>query len=345
MQTRSYQKTPTQQDLFGIDYAPTKVREHGLVEAHSWPMVSKGKQGGVHAGAFRVSAFEAWDFPEIELRAGNSWPCMIQDLDSQDALQEHYRRTECESWPSGNWLVQRVSNGHTHLVYNLAVPVHRGELARERPLRELARISEYYAVALKADRGYTGILTHNPTSKGHGPGFKTLWLRKDPYSLGELARVIPFGWRRPTVSRTGVGRNCDLFQSLIRWAGCPENRENDCLAAAHVINQSFELPLPDSEVAGIAASVERYRKNWSYYTAEQKELWGRARGIKSGEARRKRGNLDERDQLIRLDLEQGMRQQGIALKYGLTQARVSQIISELHRWCPESAQILNRGVL
>ena len=92
-------------------------------------------------------------------------------------------------------------------------------------------------------------------SKAHGPGFKTLWLRKDPYSLGELARVIPFGWRRPTVSRTGVGRNCDLFQSLIRWAGCPENRENDCLAAAHVINQSFELPLPDSEVAGIAARV------------------------------------------------------------------------------------------
>ena len=168
------------------------MRAHGLKEAHTFPLVSKGKQGGAHAGAFRVSAFEAWDFPEIELRAGNSWPSLILDLDSQDALQEHYRRTECESWPLGSWLVQRVSNGHTHLVYNLAVPVHRGELARERPLRELARISEYYAVALKADRGYTGILTHNPTSKGHGPGFKTLWLRKDPYSLGELARVIPF---------------------------------------------------------------------------------------------------------------------------------------------------------
>ena len=154
-----------------------------------------------------------------------------------------------------------------------------GELARERPLRELARISEYYAVALKADRGYTGILTHNPTSKGHGPGFKTLWLRKDPYSLGELARVIPFGWRRPTVSRTGVGRNCDLFQSLIRWAGCPENRENDCLAAAHVINQSFELPLPDSEVAGIAArSVDRVWKEGEVLHPDTADPMGKGEG-------------------------------------------------------------------
>ena len=325
MQTRSYQKTPTQQDLFGIDAAPAKVREHGLVEAHSWPMVSKGKQGGVHAGAFRVSAFEAWDFPEIELRAGNSWPCMIQDLDSQDALQEHYRRTECESWPSGNWLVQRVSNGHTHLVYNLAVPVHRGELAREKPLRELARIAEYYAVALKADRGYTGILTHNPMSKAHGPGFVTNWLRKDPYSLGELARVIPFGWRRPTVSRTGVGRNCDLFQSLIRWAGCPENRENDCLAAAHVINQSFELPLPDSEVAGIAASVERYRKNWSYYTPTQRTLWGRERGIKSGEARLKL--TADRDKTIVQAVSEGRSLRDVAGEYGLSHVAVWKIVN------------------
>ena len=175
MHEQSYHREPTQRKLFGIDAAPAKVRQHGLVEAHTWPLVSKGKQGGAHAGAFRVSAFEAWGFPEIELRAGNSWPSVVFDLDSQDALQEFFRLTGCESFPQSNWLVQRVANGHAHAVYNLAVPVHRGELAREKPLRELARIAEFYTVALKADRGYKGILTHNPTSKGHGPGFKTLW--------------------------------------------------------------------------------------------------------------------------------------------------------------------------
>ena len=72
MQTRSYQKTPTQQDLFGIDFAPAKVREHGLKETHSHPLVSQGKGlSGAHSASFRVPAVEAWGFPEIELRAGN----------------------------------------------------------------------------------------------------------------------------------------------------------------------------------------------------------------------------------------------------------------------------------
>ena len=153
----------------------------------------------------------------------------------------------------------------------------------------------------------------------------TNWLRKDPYSLGELARVIPFGWRRPTVSRTGVGRNCDLFQSLIRWAGCPENRENDCLAAAHVINQSFELPLPDSEVAGIAASVERYRKNWSYYTPTQRTLWGRERGIKSGEARLKL--TADRDKTIVQAVSEGRSLRDVAGEYGLSHVAVWKIVN------------------
>ena len=92
---------------------------------------------------------------------------------------------------------------------------------------------------------------------------------------------------------TAIGRNVDLFRALMQWAGSPENIGNEVLAAAHVVNQSFDIPLPDSEVAGIAASVERYRKQWSYYTPEQKTLWGRERGIKSGAARRKGTPLED----------------------------------------------------
>ena len=336
MQTRSYQNQPTQRKLFGIDAAPAKVRQHGLVEAHSFPLVSKGKQGGAHSGSFRVPAVEAWGFPEIELRAGNSWPSLILDLDSQDALQEHYRRTECESWPLGSWLVQRVSNGHTHLVYNLAVPVHRGELAREKPLRELARIAEFYTVALKADRGYTGIMTHNPLSKAHGPGFKTLWLRRDPYSLGELARVIPFGWRKPTIGVTAIGRNCSMFQALRRWAGKPENRENDVLAAAMSINEEIgrlhgRAPMDQSEVAAIARSVHGKRRQWiakgNYYSPEQKTLWGRERGIKSGASRRKL--TADRDRAIVQAVESGRSLRDVGREFGLTGAAVYWILKRL----------------
>ena len=82
-----HSKNPRQSKLdFGIDHAPAKVREHGLVEAHTWPLVSKGKQGGAHAGSFRVHASGAWLFPEIELRAGNSWPSIVLDCDGANAL-------------------------------------------------------------------------------------------------------------------------------------------------------------------------------------------------------------------------------------------------------------------
>ena len=165
----------------------------------------------------------------------------------------------------------------------------------------------------------------------HGPEFVTNWLHRDAYSLPELGEVIPFGWRRPTVSRTGVGRNCDLFQSLIRWAGCPENRENDCLAAAHVINQSFDIPLPHAEVAATARSVHGYRARWiakgAYFTQEQRTLWGSRRGIKGGEARRKRTH--ERDKAIIQAVSEGRTMRDVGAEYGITGAAVYWILKRL----------------
>ena len=324
MQAQSYQETPTQRKLFGIDAAPAKVRQHGLVEAHSFPLVSKGKQGGAHSGSFRVPAVEAWGFPEIELRAGNSWPCMIQDIDGANALYRIVEAVEHGEILIPNWIVTRKSSGGSHAVWNLARPVHRGEQARIAPLKALARISEFYSDTLRADSGYVGILSHNPLAAGHGPGFVTNWLHKDSYSLPELSEVIPLGWRRPVVCKTAIGRNCDLFQSLIRWAGSPENIANDCLAAAHVINQSFELPLPDSEVAGIAASVERYRKKWSYYTAEQKTLWGRERQAR-GVAKRRERNQD-RDRAIIQAVSEGRSLRDVGREFGLSKDGVHWIL-------------------
>ena len=224
-----------------FESVPEKVKSHGLRDAHSSPLVSRGKDRDGKLSSFRVSPKEAWGYPEIELRAANSYTSIIADLDSQEALQELYRMVLYESFPEYNWMVQRVVNGHSHAVWNLALPVHRGESAREAPLKVLARIAEYYRLALKADSGYVGVLTHNPMSRAHGPGFKTDWLRKDPYTLGELARVIPFGWRRPKVSCTDIGRNCDLFRSLARWAGSPANLESEPEITHFAVGQGQEL--------------------------------------------------------------------------------------------------------
>ena len=307
--------------LPGIDFAPEKVRAHGLRDAHSYPLVSRGKSSsGAHSVSFRVPAADAWGFPEIELRAGNSWPSMVFDVDGSNALYRIVEAVEKFEILSPNWTVTRKESGGTHAVWNLERPVHRGESARKGPLKALARVSEFYADALMADSGYCGVLSHNPMSKAHGPGFVTNWLHEDAYSLPQLGEVIPMGWRRPALVRTEIGRNCDLFRALIRWAGCPENMVNDCLAAAHVINQSFDIPLPHAEVAATARSVKKYRFGWitkgKYFTPTQRSLWGRARGIKSGAARRKLTH--DRDTAIIQAIESGRSLRDVGMEYGLS---------------------------
>ena len=102
MQNQSYHREPTQRKLFGIEFAPPKVRSHGLKEAHTYPLVSQGKRSsGEHSASFRVPAAEAWDFPEIEFRTGNSWPCMIQDIDGANALYRLVDAVEQWRYPHG----------------------------------------------------------------------------------------------------------------------------------------------------------------------------------------------------------------------------------------------------
>ncbi len=96
-----------------------------------------------------------------------------------------------------NWAVENRRTGGVHGVWTLANPVHRADMALAAPLKKYGRISEYYAAALGADSGYTGVLTHNPMEDAQLPGFETHWLRREPYTLDELAEFVPFGWRRP----------------------------------------------------------------------------------------------------------------------------------------------------
>ena len=331
--------TYSKQLIIPIEFAPTKVRAHGLRDAHSYPLVSRGKSSsGEHSASFRVPPGEAWGFPEIELRAGNSWPSLVLDVDGSNALYRIVEAVEKAEILTPNWTVTRKGSGGTHAVWNLERPVHRGESARKGPLAALARVSEFYADALRADSGYPATLSHNPMSAAHGPGFVTNWLHRDAYSLPQLGEVIPMGWRRPALVRTEIGRNCELFHALMRWAGKPENIVNDCLAAAHVVNQSFDIPLADAEVAATARSVHKYRVGWitkgKYFTPTQRTLWGRARGIRSGAARRKL--TEDRDKAIIQAVSEGRSLRDVGREYGLSYYAVwnivnRQVFNGLHR--------------
>ena len=129
-----------------------------------------------------------------------------------------------------------------HIVWCLDEPVHRYPAARIDPLRYLAGIAEYYAHAVGADPAYSGVLAHNPAPLFKGP-YRTTWGREEPYTLDQLASVIPFNWEPPTVRQTGVGRNVDLFEAGCRWAGRPMNKNLTVLPALMAVNQDFDYPI------------------------------------------------------------------------------------------------------
>ena len=107
------------------------------------------------------------------------------------------------------------------------------------PLRYLAAIGDYYAHAVGADPSYSGVLAHNPAPLMRQNEFRTLWWREAPYTLDELATVIPFGWTPPKVRQTGIGRNCDLFETGMGWAGRREYQHLPVLPALLIVNQEF----------------------------------------------------------------------------------------------------------
>ena len=323
-------RSPQPQQL-GLDFAPAQVRSHGLRAAHTYPLVARSK-----GESFRVHASQAWDFASLELRAGNSWPVMGFDCDVPekvlDALYVNHigrPRPDAPRLLEPSVIVQRVSNSHSHVTYFLAKPVHRGADAREAPLRLLARIMEFYRQALGADPGYNGVLTHNPMRSAHRHGeFLTHWGRKQPYSLGELSEVIPKGWRLPVKPTTEAGRNDALLRVMMKWAGSPFNLEIEVLSVARATNDGTDLPLPDSEVAGLAKSVERYRDGWiakgRFYTEAEREAWGRSLGLRSAAVRR--AAQAERDLRIIEGYAAGWSQRHLAKLFKMSQTGVWKVL-------------------
>ena len=338
-------RPPEQLELPGIEFAPPKVWAHGLREAHTYPLVSRGKRNSVHGAAFRVPASVAWAYPEIELRTGNSAPCIVLDLDGANALERCLWLVDHGKVREPNWMVTRRDGGGTHVVYTLERPVLTGPDMRAAPIRLLGRVAEYYSNVFEADPGYVGVLSHNPMARAHGRGFDTNWRRTEPYRLPELAEVIPFGWRIPKIPRTAEGRKTGLFLAVMQFAGKPEHAEHDLLAVTIATNQSNCPPLELSHVRSVAKSVTRYRARWiaegAYYTPEQTTLWAQARQRRGVLNRRRRHGLDERDAAIIQAVERGESMRSVEARYGLAHGAVRYIVRRgvenlLHRWCPRN---------
>ena len=277
----------------------------------------------------RVSTSDGWlHFASIEVRTGNSYPAILLDCDGRDGTAALVEALAAHMLPAPSWTVYRASSGGTHAAWCLAVPVHRGELARAKPLRMLARVSEWMAFACAADASYTATLTHNPYAPAQDSSLHTKWGRRNPYTLHGLAAPIPRYWRKPELPATAPGRNCALFDACMKWAGSPANLGVPVVDVARELNAEYAQPLPVAEVRPLAKSVERYRRQWRqqgrFYSAAEREAYGRRCGIASGAAKRSR--TAQRDAEIAGAWAAGATQAKLAQVHGLTQQAVSKIV-------------------
>ena len=134
------------------------------------------------------------------------------------------------------------------------------------------------------------------------------------------------------MSRTAAGRNCDIFCHCMKWTGSPTNLGLPVFNEAHRINDAFLVPLDPPEVAGISRSVEHYRRKWikrGQFGAvgdAERTAWGRERGSRSGQARRKR--MQDRDQAIVQDRISGLSIREVSKKWEISRNAVHHVLKK-----------------
>ena len=106
-------------------------------------------------------------------------------------------------------------------------------------------------------------------------------IRSESYGSGS-----PRWFRSPRPPVSALGRNCGLFCAGMKWAGRRANEHCSVLAMLTATNEaSYPNPLPWAEVAGIARSIERYRRQWIASGWAHRPAWlerQRARGQRGG---------------------------------------------------------------
>ena len=313
-------------------YIPPEVAEQGIKAVHPYPFCA-GEDSHI-LGRFN-SAYAWRTFPKLQLNPSHIYAAIILDVDHPSD----------SGWPGGapvpapSWLVVNTRPktatrraGGIHCVYALEVPVARHDEAHTAPLSYLAHVADRLAYHLGADPGYTGLITRNPLTPG--PECFTHWGRMFPYTLGELDKLLPKG-KPPSRRLTGIGRNCDLFKSMVsevfrpRWAPVlgTQGWSEAWLDYVKVQNVAMfdDSFLPDSECRSIAKSCFRY---WTrHYDPERFSDIQRSRMGK-----RWHGDyaydFDRQAADVRELKGWGLKQVTIGAVVGLSQARVSQMLSQ-----------------
>jgi hypothetical protein len=201
--------------------------------------------------------------------------------------------------PAPNITVTNLTNGHSHLLYGLEVPVIKcveNPKVHSKPLHFAASIDVALCLKLDADPGYVGLICKNPL---HNSWHVSVWERA-LYDLPWIADYLdlkPYRDRRKRLPPIGLGRNCTIFELTRRWAYKERRKANlytcECYFIEAVIcyavkkNECFTVPLPYSEIKATGKSVGRW--TWRNMSPEGFSGWcsyrGKAGNIKSLEVR------------------------------------------------------------
>lgn len=235
------------------------------------------------------------------------------------------------SLPPPTYVAANRENGHAHIGYALASPVCTSDAARVLPLRFLASISQAYTDAAGADAAFRGPLAKNPLHEHW-----RLWepANAPEYELSYLAEFVKLLPLRPRPA--GLGRNCDLFDSLrvwaynaVRkfWAPNGESAWRDACERRAASLNTFAEPLSPTEVRAIARSVARY--TWRHFTPggfrAVQAARGKKGGIASGIARA--AASEDRRASARLMRARGMSIRTIASELNVPKSSVARLMA------------------
>ncbi len=288
---------------------PVPADDWGQLWLPIWPLASDELWRGI----YRESRDTALKRRYIEANPQAISNLLVVDIDHPDAALR--AMSHRHAWLP-NVLVNNPVNGHAHGIWAMREGITRTEYARRKPLAYAAAVVEGLRRSVDGDKGYSGLMTKNPTHAD----WEAWSLTDHLYELGELEEHLtehgsmpPPNWRRTKEAKAnpvGLGRNCHIFDKAREFGyrhvrDCPDRTPTSVEYLRDVIdldvhqrNAVFSEPLPTSEAAGIARSIHRWittkSRMWLDGAAAYEATFitiqsarGRKGGIASGKARRR----------------------------------------------------------
>lgn len=247
---------------------------------------------------------------------------LIFDLDSPTAYVDFFY--DMVGIPTPNLIIENPANGHAHYIYQLATPIYNTDASRPRPIQFGNAVYTALREVLKADKGYTGLITKNALHEH----WRTHLLREQPYTLKQLSERLDLTQHKiikPIApdEAVGLGRNCCVFHTVRHWAyveirkyrGKTYNQWlQGVIDRCTALNSEFTAPMSYNEVKGIAKSIARWtwkRDSYCYQEFIDRQTRKSKLGASKGGTARSAQYEDKRLKAREL-LKQGVTQQQIA---------------------------------